>query len=64
MAIWLNLIFAKKWEIDHFSNILSFIDTDIFFPVWMDIEFDSLTWIDLAQTHGHRGEAGGEVGGQ
>ena len=35
-----------------------------FFSVWMDIEFDSLTWIDLTQTHGHRGEAGGEVGGQ
>ena len=30
----------------------------------MDIEFDSLTWIDLTQAHGNRGEAGGEVGGQ
>ena len=30
----------------------------------MDIKCDNLTWIDLAQAHGHRGEAGGEVGGQ
>ena len=30
LEYWLNLIFAKKWDGDHDSNILSVIDNDIF----------------------------------